>query len=166
MKKLILAILFTLPMISHGQESDKEIQLKGIAERIRGAEFGASSWSSFKPTMDDFQGIFRSAQDVGDVWMYTEPEYMDLTTKGIEINPEYTIIGIKTILAAELAPDLTHGFPEGYGQIANRIKPNVRLYMITYAPDSKKANDEQQVDIFFHVNNKWIFIPKAYQAFE
>lgn len=166
MKKLLLSFLLVLPIITFGQENTKEDQLKAIAARINSQEFTAESWSSFKPVMDDFQSIFSAVDDVGDAWMYTEPEYMDLTENGISINKEYSIIEVKSVLAAELAPDLTHGFPVGYGNMANRIKPNVRLYMITYLPDDKKSTESQMIDIFFHVNQRWVFIPKAYQAFE
>lgn len=166
MKKLLLIILFVAPVLVYAQDTEKEGQLKMLAARMLADESGMHSWSTLKPAMEDFQSIFKTVEDVGEIWMYTEPEYMDLLAKVIQINPEYTEIEIKSAIAAELAPDLTLGFPDGYGQISNRIKQNVRLYMITFSSTDKKNKGEQVVDIFFHVNGKWVFIPKAYQAFE
>lgn len=166
MKKLLLILSIVLPALSFAQNTDKEEKLKQLGIRLQSSDATAQNWSSMKPEMNDFQNLFRSVQDVGDVWMYTETEYMDLVDKGIQIDPSYTIVEVKSVLAAELSPAETHGFHAEYGNINNRIKPNVRLYMLTYKPDDKKSTEEQKVDVFFHTNNKWVFIPSAYKAFE
>ena len=160
----ILTLLFVfIPLLNHAQNSRID-DLAALALKIQNDPTGKDVLYALKPTMEDYQGLFQTVQDVGDAWMYTEDAYLDLDDKPIVIGAEYSEIKVYGVLAGELKRGVDSGLPEGYTDISNRMKPNAKIYAIEYL--IPKEEETIQLHLFFHVNNRWVFIPMAYKAFE
>jgi hypothetical protein len=162
MKRTLLFFLL-IPFLPFAQ-NQRVTELTALAQKIQNDPSGKDVLNSLKPTMEDYQGLYQTVNDVGDTWMYTEDAYLDIDMKPIQIPAEYTEIQVITMLVAELKPGVDNGFPEEYAQIANRMKPTAKIYLVEYRKPG--TTDKISLHIFFHVNNRWVYIPTAFKAFE
>ena len=114
--------------------------------------------------MDDLQGIFRSAQDVGDVWMYAADMYASMPPDAIKPGASRTEVIVVSVMAADLKNGVSHDLPGGYNKLVGHIKDNVRIYGIKYVEPGKDIGFS--LNAFFKVNGHWVLIPKTWRAFE
>lgn len=162
MQRLLLLFLI-LPFVQQAQTS-RETELTELARKIQNDASGKDVLYSLKPTMEDYQGLYQTVNDVGDTWMYTEDAYLDIDSKPVRIPAEYAEIIVKSVMVADLRHGVDKGFPERYNDITNRMKPTAKIYLVEY--HKAGSSDSISLHIFFHVNNRWVYIPNAYSAFE
>lgn len=161
--KVLALLLFFLPFADFAQ-NNRVSELTELAKKIQQDPTGKDVLYTLKPTMDDYQGLYQTVNDVGDTWMYTEDAYLDIDATPVHIPAEYSDIQIKTTLVAELKPGADNGFPEEYAPIANRMKTTAKIYLVEFHKPGDR--DTISLHLFFHVNNRWVYIPNAYKAFE
>ncbi len=159
--RTIFMVLF-LPLAVLGQS--RETELLELSEQIRNDQSGHDFLLSLKPTLDDFQGLFQTGNDVEDVWMYTQETYIDLGMEQVTIPENYTEKEVITVMAVELGTSENKGLPAEYNSLVDHFKPTIKVYALRFHDPESKEN--MLLDGFYHVNRKWVYIPATYNAFQ
>ena len=158
---ILLAVLFSVS--TNFAQSDKEKQLTEIAEKLRNDATGNVFLKTLKPTMDDFQKIFVTVDDVGEVWMYTEEMYTSMKEGAVKPGANRTETIVLNVTSANLKAGAEHQMPGGYNWIKDKFKNGITIYGLKFVEPGKTSG--YSLNAFFFVNNHWVCIPKVYRAF-
>ena len=165
MKKtyLLLLVVALINVTSSIAQSDKEKQLTEIAEKLRNDATGNEYLKTLKPSMDDFQKIFISAEDVGEAWMYTEEMYASMNAGAVKPGAHRSETIVLSVSSADLKAGAKHQMPGGYNWIKDKFKNGITIYGLKFVESGKTSG--YSLNAFFYVNNHWVCIPKVYRAF-
>lgn len=161
MKNLFLFAAICILSVASFAQSKTEMELKQIAEKLRN-DSANSFIKTMEPTIEDLQGIFLSAEDVGKAWEHAMDFYIFVEDN---INPtdEQSEIIVKGAIGADLRYAKEHGLPSQYEVIKEKIKNTTEVYFIEYVKKGEKSG--VPVHTFIKVRDHWVYIPNLWEVF-
>ena len=160
-KTFLTLSLFMICSMTFGQ-TKTEMELKVIAEKLRNDSTNTYV-KTLEPTVEDLQGIFLSAKDVGDAWMHATDFYIAVEDN-YKPGDDQTEVIVKGAIGADLRYAKEHGLPDEYLIIKEKIKNTVEIYFIEYVKKGEKSGFP--LHTFVKTRNHWVYIPNLWQIFE
>jgi len=137
--------------VAIGASAQDEVRI--IAEELR-EDWGNAA--KYKPTTPEINAISASLNDAESLRAYTEKVYAQIPQSGATAKNGQTEIIIS-------GPDLKD-LPGGYGNKIKHFRSGVEFYRFKYVEPGQDIG--MSYDGLIKVKGRWVFIPKAWRAFQ